>query len=351
MGVRFCWADLFLCRQCRVSHILTSKSIGGISHHSCSALWFQMTSMLMLNRPFFLNPAQDAPREGEDKLMLYQRKFGSLRMAQLLPHLTQVSQAMLETINVGLTPHLILCQVFSDVGIEFSMGGRIGNTLDCKNQLFGHTSSATRETTNSFSFRYHSVTRVFLDTTRLFSIQRTQSLFPFDPTQSNSSSSPPSLAFSQRTASSPGRGSKAFSSRTSSSRPSSTPTSPARRCRRPFPPRPAPPQISFPIAALMPRVGILGGFLRGTAQRFGRQFAGVVSRERCRWRHARSCIHPAADPCSPGRPRGAGDSSCCNGEGRWPGAGRGGGGTEACPRRLQRWGCTLHGLPGGGGGE
>eukprot|EP00291_Cryptomonas_curvata_P023869 CAMPEP_0172159772 /NCGR_PEP_ID=MMETSP1050-20130122/5167_1 /TAXON_ID=233186 /ORGANISM="Cryptomonas curvata, Strain CCAP979/52" /LENGTH=181 /DNA_ID=CAMNT_0012829419 /DNA_START=192 /DNA_END=734 /DNA_ORIENTATION=+ len=60
-------------------------------------------------RPFFLNPAQDAPKEGEDKLVMYNRKFGAQRIAQMLPRMTQV---------------------FAGLGITYSMGGRTGNTID-----------------------------------------------------------------------------------------------------------------------------------------------------------------------------------------------------------------------------
>jgi hypothetical protein len=42
-------------------------------------------------RPFFLNPAQDAPKQGEEKLAVYNRKFGAQRIAQMLPRMTQVN--------------------------------------------------------------------------------------------------------------------------------------------------------------------------------------------------------------------------------------------------------------------
>lgn len=60
-------------------------------------------------RPFFLNPAQDAPKEGEEKMVVYNRKFGAQRVAQMLPRMNQV---------------------FSELGIKYSMGGRTGNTVD-----------------------------------------------------------------------------------------------------------------------------------------------------------------------------------------------------------------------------
>ena len=47
-------------------------------------------------RPFFLNPAQDGPKEGEDKLAMYNRKFGAQRIAQMLPHMTQVIHQSVE---------------------------------------------------------------------------------------------------------------------------------------------------------------------------------------------------------------------------------------------------------------
>mmetsp|Transcript_41815 Transcript_41815/g.112017 ORF Transcript_41815/g.112017 Transcript_41815/m.112017 type:complete len:189 (-) Transcript_41815:168-734(-) len=60
-------------------------------------------------RPFLLNPAQDAPKDGVDKLTMYKSKFGEQRVAQMIPRMTQV---------------------FADLGIQYSIAGKTGNTLD-----------------------------------------------------------------------------------------------------------------------------------------------------------------------------------------------------------------------------
>ena len=58
-------------------------------------------------RPFFLN--KDAPMEGVVKMDYYKAKFGEARVAQMLPHMTQV---------------------FADEGLQYSLGGLTGSTMD-----------------------------------------------------------------------------------------------------------------------------------------------------------------------------------------------------------------------------
>lgn len=58
-------------------------------------------------RPFFLRP--DMSKEGVNKLAMYKEKFGEERMAKMIPHMAQVGQT---------------------VGINFSYGGLIANTMD-----------------------------------------------------------------------------------------------------------------------------------------------------------------------------------------------------------------------------
>ncbi|CAM6086668.1 unnamed protein product [Calypogeia fissa] len=57
--------------------------------------------------PFFLNP--NAPKEGVPKLDFYKKKFGDARIAPILDRVSKV---------------------FADLGLKFSAGGKIGNTLD-----------------------------------------------------------------------------------------------------------------------------------------------------------------------------------------------------------------------------
>lgn len=58
-------------------------------------------------RPFELNPA--APKEGTNKMKMYNEKFGEERIKMMLPRLTET---------------------FSKLGITYSMGGDTGNTFD-----------------------------------------------------------------------------------------------------------------------------------------------------------------------------------------------------------------------------
>lgn len=57
--------------------------------------------------PFQLNPA--APKEGANKLQVYNDKFGPGRVAQMMPQ---------------------MMKVFADEGLAYSLGGLTGNTLD-----------------------------------------------------------------------------------------------------------------------------------------------------------------------------------------------------------------------------
>lgn len=57
-------------------------------------------------RPFFLNAS--APMEGRNKLEMYYEKFGRDRVEAMVPMMTQT---------------------FKDEGIDYSMGGKTGNTL------------------------------------------------------------------------------------------------------------------------------------------------------------------------------------------------------------------------------
>jgi len=58
-------------------------------------------------RPFELNP--DAPKEGTNKMKMYNEKFGEERIKMMLPRMTET---------------------FSKLGIKYSMGGDTGNTFD-----------------------------------------------------------------------------------------------------------------------------------------------------------------------------------------------------------------------------
>jgi len=58
-------------------------------------------------RPFFLDPT--LPKPGVDKMAHYAKKFGKQRAAQMLPHMKEVGKAD---------------------GINFSYGGKIGNTMN-----------------------------------------------------------------------------------------------------------------------------------------------------------------------------------------------------------------------------
>uniref|UniRef100_A0A7S1SU86 DSBA-like thioredoxin domain-containing protein n=1 Tax=Tetraselmis chuii TaxID=63592 RepID=A0A7S1SU86_9CHLO len=58
-------------------------------------------------RPFQLNAA--APKEGVEKMEMYKEKFGEARVKQMLPTMTKV---------------------FADEGLQYSMGGLTGNTLN-----------------------------------------------------------------------------------------------------------------------------------------------------------------------------------------------------------------------------
>lgn len=58
-------------------------------------------------RPFFLN--RDATRKGVNKLQYYNDKFGAARVAQMVPFMQEK---------------------FRSIGIEYSMGGNTGNTMD-----------------------------------------------------------------------------------------------------------------------------------------------------------------------------------------------------------------------------
>jgi predicted DsbA family dithiol-disulfide isomerase len=58
-------------------------------------------------RPFYLDPT--LPREGVDKMALYNRKFGEQRMAQMIPHMQKVGLAD---------------------GITFDYGGKVAATTD-----------------------------------------------------------------------------------------------------------------------------------------------------------------------------------------------------------------------------
>ena len=54
-----------------------------------------------------MNP--DASKEGENKLEMYNRKFGPARVSQMVPMMTKR---------------------FADVGIQYSLGGNTGQTID-----------------------------------------------------------------------------------------------------------------------------------------------------------------------------------------------------------------------------
>ncbi|KAJ3232644.1 hypothetical protein HDU78_006954 [Chytriomyces hyalinus] len=68
---------------------------------------FEDVEFKLTYQPFQLNPAQS--KEGEDKIKMYERKFGKARYEQMMGHLKQVGVAE---------------------GIQFSSGGMIGNSLD-----------------------------------------------------------------------------------------------------------------------------------------------------------------------------------------------------------------------------
>ncbi|GIL73974.1 hypothetical protein Vretifemale_3965, partial [Volvox reticuliferus] len=57
--------------------------------------------------PYQLNP--DASKEGVVKMDYYNQKFGAARVAQMIPHMTRT---------------------FADEGLQYSVGGLTGNTLD-----------------------------------------------------------------------------------------------------------------------------------------------------------------------------------------------------------------------------
>jgi len=58
-------------------------------------------------RPFLLNP--EASRQGVNKLQMYIDKFGAARVQQMVPMMTRR---------------------FADVGLQYSMGGKTGSTVD-----------------------------------------------------------------------------------------------------------------------------------------------------------------------------------------------------------------------------
>eukprot|EP00290_Baffinella_frigidus_P011994 CAMPEP_0180157580 /NCGR_PEP_ID=MMETSP0986-20121125/26332_1 /TAXON_ID=697907 /ORGANISM="non described non described, Strain CCMP2293" /LENGTH=183 /DNA_ID=CAMNT_0022107139 /DNA_START=237 /DNA_END=788 /DNA_ORIENTATION=+ len=58
-------------------------------------------------RPYQLDAT--SPKEGQNKLAMYNQKFGAERIKQMLPRLTEV---------------------FANVGLKYSLGGDTGNTLD-----------------------------------------------------------------------------------------------------------------------------------------------------------------------------------------------------------------------------
>lgn len=58
-------------------------------------------------KPFFLDPSLPTP--GQDKMTLYSKKFGTERMQQMIPHMKEVGRK---------------------VGINFSYGGKVGNTMN-----------------------------------------------------------------------------------------------------------------------------------------------------------------------------------------------------------------------------
>ena len=96
---------------------------------------YQFVIHLFSKRPFFLNPAQDAPKEGEDKTVMYNRKFGAQRVAQMLPRMTQAIHTFIHIIRQDTDSPLTRSrslQVFAGLGIKYSMGGRTGNTVDCE---------------------------------------------------------------------------------------------------------------------------------------------------------------------------------------------------------------------------
>lgn len=64
-------------------------------------------------RPFELNPS--APKEGTNKMKMYNEKFGEERIKMMLPRLTET---------------------FAKVGIKYSMGGDTGNTFDSHRLIY-----------------------------------------------------------------------------------------------------------------------------------------------------------------------------------------------------------------------
>lgn len=64
-------------------------------------------------RPFELNP--DAPKEGTNKMKMYNEKFGEERIKMMLPRMTET---------------------FSKLGIKYSMGGDTGNTFDSHRLIY-----------------------------------------------------------------------------------------------------------------------------------------------------------------------------------------------------------------------
>ncbi|GAX73894.1 hypothetical protein CEUSTIGMA_g1344.t1 [Chlamydomonas eustigma] len=76
--------------------------------------------------PYQLNP--NAPKEGQNKLQMYQDKFGAARVAQMLPQMTKV---------------------YSDLGLNYSIGGLTGNTLDSHRLIYWAGQQGGAEVQNS----------------------------------------------------------------------------------------------------------------------------------------------------------------------------------------------------------